>query len=226
VPAGARALGTVEGAAEPLEQPKLFESPEAIGRQPLQLAEDAFLRRRRDEVGVATDEILGLGHEPEAPQLVLEARAAQEPQGIVGEDRVLDGLQPLFGEVPAAVERIDRLAPADRLGDRVDAEVARRQVVLDRARQRREIDRATVLERDAPGTVALGQREGRPTGLAGIPPRCPLGLGKGDVEVDDRAAESAVADCPADDPGLVAGEQLLDELTNRRPPAWSGRDRC
>jgi hypothetical protein len=45
VPAGARAPGTVEGAAEPLKQSELLESAEAVGRQPPQLAEDAFFRR-------------------------------------------------------------------------------------------------------------------------------------------------------------------------------------
>ena len=47
-----------------------------------------------------------------------------------------------------------------------------------------------------------------------------------DVEVDDRPSERLVADSPADDPSVRAAEQLLDQLTNRRPPASPGRDRC
>src|SRR5256885_5790141 len=42
---------------------------------------------------------------------------------------------------------------------RVDGEVASRQVVFDRARQRREVDRAAAVERNAPGAVALGRSE-------------------------------------------------------------------
>jgi hypothetical protein len=74
--------------------------------------------------------------------------------------------------------------------------------------------------------VSLGERKGRAPGGAGVTPSRPLRLDNGDVDVDDRPIERLVANRAADDPRLLAREQLFDELTNRRPPAWSGRDRC
>ena len=73
--------------------------------------------------------------------------------------------------------------------------------------------------------VALGKRERRASGRTGVAPRRALRLGKRDVHVDDGPVEHPIADGAADDPGLFAGEQLFDELTNRRPPASCVRDR-
>jgi NAD(P)-dependent dehydrogenase (short-subunit alcohol dehydrogenase family) len=67
--------------------------------------------------------------------------------------------------------------------------------------------------------VALREREGRTTGLARETARRLLRLGERDVDVDDRPPEHAVTHGAADDPRLLAGEQLLDQLTNREPPA-------
>ena len=215
-----------ERAAQRLEQAELVEPGEAAGRKPPQLAENPFLGGRRDQLGVAADERLGLGDEPKAErQLVLEPRPAQEPQRIVPENGLLDGAQTPRFEVRIAAERVDLLVTARPLGDRVDGEVPSRQIVLDRPAQRREIDRPAVRERNPPGAVALGERERRASGLTGVAPRRALRLGKRDVHVDDGPVEHPVADGAADDPGVFVGEKFFDELTNRRPPAWCGRDR-
>jgi hypothetical protein len=74
--------------------------------------------------------------------------------------------------------------------------------------------------------VALREREGRAAGLARKTARRLLRLGQGHIDVDDRSPERAIAYGAADDPRLVAGEQVLDELTNREPPASRALDRC
>ena len=74
--------------------------------------------------------------------------------------------------------------------------------------------------------MSLGERKGRAPGGAGVTPSRPFRLDKGDVDVDDRPIERLVANRTPYDPGLLAGEQLFDELTNRRPPALRGQGRC
>jgi hypothetical protein len=74
--------------------------------------------------------------------------------------------------------------------------------------------------------VALGERKRRAPGFAGEQPGSSLGLRQRHVDVDDRPLQSVIADCAADDPSLFPREQLLDELTNRRPPALRGQGRC
>src|SRR5205085_2584655 len=99
--------------------------------------------------------------EPEVErQLVLEAGASQQPERIVAEDGLVDRAQTPGREIAVTVERIHALAAAGTLCDRVDAEIAGRQVVLDRPDQRREIDRSAVGERHPPSAVALGERKG------------------------------------------------------------------
>ena len=152
--------------------------------------------------------------------------ALAQPERVVSEDGLADRAETFRREIVVAVERIHALAGACAFCDCVDAEVAGRQVVLDRAGQRREIDSAAVVERNPPGSVSLGERKGRAPGRPGVPPSRPLRGGNSDVDVDDRPIERLVANRAAYDPGLLAGEQLFNELTNRRPPAWSGRDCC
>jgi hypothetical protein len=136
-----------------------------------------------------------------------------------------DGSQPVTREVVVAAERVDAVAAADALRDRVDREVARREIVLDRAGQWREVDRATVAERDAPGTVP--SREGKRGAVRPARERScgALGLGEYDVDVDDRPSQRVISNRAADDPGFLAAEQLSDQVTNRRPPAWRATDR-
>ena len=171
------------------------------------------------------EQCLCLGHEPET-ELSLEPGPAQKAQRVVLEDRRLDHTQPFRGEVRAPVERVDDLAGADPLGDRVDREVSRREVVLDRSGQRREVDGSAVLERDPPGTVLFGEWKGSPARAPREEACRALGLGEGDVDIHDRPPERLVPHGAADDPRLVVGEQFFDELTNRRPPASSAPARC
>jgi hypothetical protein len=74
--------------------------------------------------------------------------------------------------------------------------------------------------------VALRERERSSSGLTSVRASRSFRLGQSDIEIDDRPPESLIPDGAPDDPGLVAGEQLVDELTNRRPPASSERDCC
>ena len=120
-------------------------------------------------------------------------------------------------QIGASRERIDRLAAGQRDRDRVDREVPRRQVLLDRPGERREVDGPPAVERDPPGSVPLGERKRSATGAIRIRPRSSLRLADGDVEVDELASEELVPHRAADDPGLLAGEQLGRELTHRSP---------
>jgi hypothetical protein len=161
---------------------------------------------------------LRLGNHPEV-QLVLEAHRPQEPQRVVLEHGGLDGTDAARGEIAVAVVGIDDLAGAHPLGDRVDREVAGGEVVLDRPAQGREVDGTVVREGDAPGPVPLGERERRALDPVREPPRRLSGLPNHHVEVEHRPFERSVANGAADDPGVLAGEQLLDQLTHRLPPA-------
>ena len=223
---GTSAFEAVERPTQGLEQAEVVEPPEPIGREAPEFSQDPLLRRPRDQLSVPADECLRLRDEPEVEgQLVFEPRAAQEPQGVVLEHRLPDSAQALGLEIAVAVERVDRLSAADALGDCVDGEVARREIGLNRPGQRREVNRAPVRKGNPPGAVALGERKGRARGLAGKQPRSPLGLRQRDIDVDDRPVERVIANGTADYPGLLAREQLLDELTNRRPPALRGQGR-
>ena len=209
------ACEAVERAAQRSEQAQVVESPETAWRKPAQLAEDPLLRRPRDQVRIPADQRLRLRDQAKVERkLVLEPRSAQEAQGIVLEDRVPDGAQASRRQIGVAVERVGRLIASRPLGNRVDREIARRQIGFDRPGQRCEIDGAPILERDPPGAVALRERERRSARLASVEPGGPLGLAERDIDVDDLPVERGVANGAADDPGLLAGEEPLDELTN------------
>src|SRR5205085_6423830 len=109
-------------------------------------------------------------------QLIFEPGASQQPEGIVAEDGLADRPQPPPGEIVVAAERVHAFAAARALRDGIDAEIAGREVVLDRSVQRREIDRAPVGERHPPGAVALRERERRASGRAGVAPSRALRL--------------------------------------------------
>ena len=80
---------------------------------------------------------------------------------------VRDGAEHLASRSRLPPKGSTRSPPATGSRDRVDGEVARGEVVLDRAAKRREVHRAAAVERDAPGAVTLGERERR----AARPPR-------------------------------------------------------
>ena len=118
--------------AQRLEQAEVVESPEAARREPPQLGDDPLSRGPGDEGGVLPHQPFGLLVEAEA-ELVLEPDGPKQPERVVREDGVADRAEPLRLEVVAPAERIDRLAAAERARDRVDGEVARGEVVLDRS---------------------------------------------------------------------------------------------
>ena len=107
----------------------------------------------------------------------------------------------------------------ERDGDGVDREVARRQIVLDRIPQRGEVDRPPSLERNPPGAVALRERKGRAARPFRVLACGCTWIADGDVEVDDLPSEQLVADGAADNPRLLALEELACQLTHRAPRA-------
>ena len=157
------------------------------------------------------DELLRQRREPEA-ELALETHRAQEAERVVLEDRLRDRAQAAQLDVLEAAARIDDLAAGERPRERVHGEVARREVALDRPAERGEVDRAAVLERDPPRAVLLGERERRSAGAPRVGPRGLLRPAAGDVHVDHGPAEQLVAERTTDDPGLLAGQDLLREL--------------
>ncbi len=184
------------------------------GDDALQLAEDALLRDVGERCGMRArgGERLLLGRQP---QLRDEAREPHDAQRIARERRCRDHPQPPCSEVLPATRRVDELAARERLGDRVDGEVALREVLLDRLpEQRREIGLPAVTRlHDAPGAELLGQREDRSTRGARERPRRSLDVAAdGQVDVGRRAAEQAVAHGAADEPGRRAGERAADDV--------------
>ena len=221
-----RAIEAGARTVERRQQPQLVGPPVPLDRQPYELGQRPLARRLRDEVSLLPHEALRLGLEEE-PELVREPDRAQEPQRIVGEDSRRDGADDLRLQIGLPPVRVDGITSCQRDCDRVDREVASREVVLDAVVQRREVDRSPSLERDPPCAVPLGERKGRPAGALRVGPSCRLRFAAGDVEVDHLPAEELVAHRPSDDPGLLARENLLRELTHRAPPAGhaSGRSR-
>ena len=208
------------------EEADLVEPPEAVAREPLELADDPLARRLADAAGVRPEELFG-GRVELEPELVLEAHGAQEPQRVVGEDRLRDGAKRARSEVLPAPERVDWLAALEGHGDRVDGEVAAREIFFERAAERREVDCAPAVEGDAPRAVPLAQRERRAAGGTGEAPGGLLGLGDRHVEVDERPPEQLVAHGAADYPRVLAGQHLANGVTHRRPsvarewmPSW------
>ena len=167
-----------------------------------------------DEVRVLPYEALRLLGKLKA-ELVREPDRAQEPQRVVFEDRLRDRAKNPRLEVGCSAERIHRLAPPQRAGDRVDREVAAGEVGFDPVGQRCEIHGATVVESDAPGAVPLRERERSSSRASGVFPRRALRVAAGDVEIDELSPEQLVSHCSADDPGLLALQQLLRQLMHR-----------
>ena len=98
-------------------------------------------------------------------------------------------------QVGEAAERVDEVAAAERLGDRVDRQVAPGEIVLDRlALQRHQVDLPAAVAGDhAPGAERLRERERVPARAAGDAARRSAAASPGDddVEVGSRAAAAA-----------------------------------
>ena len=219
------ALEACDRAAERLEQAELVGATEAVRREALELAEEPLAGRLADAARRLPRKLLGLLVEPEA-ELVLEANRAEQPQRVVREDRRADRAEPPRLQVGLAAERVDQRPAVQRPRERVDREVPRGQVLLDRlAVQRREVDGVPVAERDAPGAVALGEREDGAAGQARVEARRQLGVRAGDVDVHDLPAEQLVAQRAAHHPGRLVADRPANALIHRRCSARPARGR-
>ena len=126
--------------------------------------------------------------------------------------------------------RVDDVAAVERLGHRVDRQVARREVALERPPdQRREVDLPGVAgPDDAPAAELVGQLEG---GAARGPRQPPRGAARvavdGDVEVVAGLdpIEQPVADGAAHEPRALVAERVAQRLDHRgeAPSRWYAR---
>ena len=90
--------------------------------------------------------------------------------------------------------------PASGTAIALTREVARGEVVADRAPERREVDRPLVVQRDTPGAVPLRERERSPSGAARVGDSCAARVAASDVEIEDGPPEQLVAHSATDDP--------------------------
>ena len=205
----------VDRTAERLEQPDVLQAPKAGRRQPLQLGENALAGGPGHECNRLEQERLRALVHPK-PELVLEAHRPEEAEGVVAEDRLGHGSDDAGPEVGAAVVRVVRLARSDMHGDRVEREVAGREVGVDPVADRCEVDGLVDAVGDHPPcSVALRQGEDRAAEAAGEAVRSLARVGTGDVEVENRSEEELVADCAPDDPRLLLRQDLAEALIHR-----------
>jgi hypothetical protein len=163
---------------------------------------------------------------PTPAELVLEPDRTEEPERIVAEHVVRNGPDDPRLEIGASSVRISRLAAVERKCDRVEREVARREVRVDAVGQRREVDRPfRARRRDAPRSVALGQWKRCSTETSREPVSGSLRIGARDIEVDDGPTEQLIAHRSTDHPRLLADEDLDDALIHRVRPVAHGRRR-
>ena len=210
----------------PASRPTLVEAAVAGRREPFELCERPLAGRLRHERHRRAEQGLGALVHAES-ELVLEAHRAQEPERVVEEDRLRDRPDDARAQIGAAVVRIVRLAGTHRHGDRVEREVARREIGVDPVADRREVDRLVDAVRDdPPGSVSLGEREDRPAEATGEAIRCVARLRARDVEVENRAQEELVSHGPADDPCVLVPEDLAESLIHRSRPAGHGPSAC
>ena len=121
-------------------------------------------------------------------------------------------------DVGAAAVRVEQVAAGQRLGHRVDREVARGEVGVDVALQGHEVDVPAVAGADdAPGPERARQLEGGAAGGArDRARRLARVAGQRDVDVVGRPAEQAVAHGAADHPRLAARQGLPCRLQRLR----------
>jgi hypothetical protein len=179
------------------------------GDDAAQLGEDPLLGDARDRGGVRARGRGGVRVDREA-QLDGQARQAQRTQRVGGEGVRRDHPQAPALEVVEAAVQVDQRPTVQRLGQRVDGDVPRREVGLQRAAvQRREIDLpGLAAAHHAPRAERLGQLEGR--GALGLRQRArrPADVAvHHDVEVGRAggidAVQQAVADGAAHEPGAA-----------------------
>ncbi len=130
-------------------------------------------------------------------------------------------------EIGTPVVRVVGLARRDVLGDRVEREVARREVGVDPVRERREVDRLVdAVGDDSPGAVPLRERERRAAEAPREAMRRVARIRARDVDVENRPEEQRVAHRAADDPGVLAAQDLAESLIHRSRPAVRARSAC
>jgi hypothetical protein len=216
------------------EQPGLLHQLQAVahprrGDDALELGEHALGRDGPDRGRV-------LVHRPPRPGLDLEAEldgeahGAQRAQRVVGERPAGDHPQAAGLEIGGAAVRIDQLAAGQRLGHRVDGEVARREVgVQVPVAQRQQVHVPGVAGPDGPPAAELVRElERRPAGRLRDPAGRPARVARdGEVDVVGGAAEQAVADRPADEPRGLAGQRRPSRVQRRAhagsPSRWCSR---
>src|SRR3990170_1536496 len=216
----------VECAAERLEHPDVAQAPVPGRREPAELHEYALSRWTRDEGSGGTKKRLRTLVHAET-ELVLEPDRAKETKRVVEEHHLRDRPDDTLREIRAAVVRIARSARAHPDRDRVEREVARREIGRDAVRKGCEVDRLRCsFGDDAPGAVALGERECRTAEAARVAVRGLSWIAAGDVDVEHRTAEELVAYGTAHDPRLLALEHLADALIHLSPLAAPSRSGC
>ncbi len=178
-------------------------------------------RARAAACSRATAQRLGLGFEA---QLDSDAREAQHAQRIFGERARGDHSQPVGRQIGDAAVWIDRRAAGERLGDRVDREVAQREVGLERAAaQRLDVDLPRGITcADAPGAELLRQREagGAPCGTSDRAGRLARIAVDDEIEIARLTSQQPVADRSADQPGRTVrerGASGLQRVSHRAP---------
>ena len=169
-------------------------------------------------------ERLGVGLEVE---LHRHPGQAHDPQRVFQERARVGRAQAPGAKVLDPPERVDRLAPGERLGDRVDGEVPQPQVLLEgRRAQGLEVGLPAMLGADhPPGTMVGGELEaGGPGGDARERAGGLLHVSlEDDVDVGAGPPQQPVAGGAPDQPRLTPGERPPGELDRRGPPGGAAR---
>jgi len=174
----------------------------------LELAEDPLGRDALEARRLAPDRRRGCRLDRQV-EIDRDPHGAQRPQRVLGQRAGADHPQPAGLEVGAAAVGIAQRSAGQRLGHRVDGEVACGEVGLDVAvAQDDQVDVPAVLgSDDAPRAERPGELERGAAGLARGRPRGVLRvLGQREIEIRGGAAEQAVAHGAAHDPRRAPGE--------------------
>ncbi len=186
-------------------------APDRVGGDdPLELAEHALGRHPLHRRGAGGRGGARRGIDLEV-ELDRDPDRAQAPQRVLLERALRHHPHQPSLEVLAAAMRIQQLTAADRLGHGVDREVAVREVGVDVVvAQRHEVDVPGVMRPDHPPRAErAAEPERRTSGRARDPLRGPLRVARDrEIDVVGGATEQVVAHGPADQPRLVAGQDL------------------